>query len=237
MIKDKLKYLDPYHYMDLFINFLHSKNINYKIVDILIYLVYSLLLAIILLEIISIALGTKEGLMIVVSGSMEPTLNIGDIVVLKRADNIQTQTVTINKDINGILLNDFANINYYLDSITLDKKTIDIVQTKGLTIDQKEYDIDKNGTIIVYRSNILNKDIIHRSVLKIVANDGNYYLTKGDNVLTNNIIDEDCKNTYANLQCINLYPIREEDVLASYWFKIPYLGLIKIIPFRILGLM
>ena len=70
-------------------------------------------------------------------------------------------------------------------------------------------------------------------MFRIITKDGNYYLTKGDNENTNYILDEDCR--FGN--CIMPYPIKNEEVKAKYMFKIPYLGLIKIWVFRLLGLM
>jgi signal peptidase I len=178
--KQKLKYLDPYFYMDLFIEFLHKKDINYKILDVVIYILYSLILAYLLLKILGLLLGTSDAMMIVVSGSMDPTLKIGDIVVLKAPNNIQTNEIIINKDINKTPLNWFAKINYDLKTIISNNKQITLLDTKSITIDENKYDLKQEGAIIVYYSEIQKRKIIHRAIFKLTANDGNYYLTKGD---------------------------------------------------------
>ena len=230
-LKDKLKYIDPYFYMDLFINFLHKKGIKYDLLDLFIYVIYSLILAFLLLKFLGLVLGTSEPMMIVVSGSMQPTLNIGDVVVLKSPKNIISNDIDLNKDINGKILNQFANVDYNTLSIFKNNKYYSIPNSINLNIDNKKYKIKKTGDIIVYHSNILKRNIIHRAIFKIKAKDGIYYLTKGDNKETNTLIDEDCHFN----NCIKKLPINQKKVIAKYWFKIPYVGYLKIWLFSLFG--
>jgi len=239
-ISEKLKYLDPYTYMDMFIDFLHRHKIDFKLLDIAIYIIFSLLLAYLILTVLGFILGTSDAAMIVVSGSMEPTLHIGDIVVLKAPSNLQTEEIKINQDLNNKSLNDIMKINYdILTETNAEAKPVFLLNTKNVDIDDIIYDLKQEGDIIVYYSELQQHKIIHRAIFKLVANDANYYVTKGDNKLTNTLMDADCELNslrQPTKPCITLLPIPENKVLAKYWFKIPYLGLIKIWTFNIIGL-
>jgi hypothetical protein len=167
---------------------------------------------------------------------MYPNLHIGDIVVLTKPQNITTQEIIVDKNIANKRIDTFIKINYSLKTININNNYSELLDTNNIEIDGNIYTLNQYGTIIVYYSELLKKEIIHRSVLKIIANDGNYYLTKGDNQTTNTFIDQDCLPKNGLYGCITLLPIPEEEVIAKYWFKIPYLGLVKIIPFKLIGL-
>ncbi|MCJ7456134.1 signal peptidase I [Candidatus Bathyarchaeota archaeon] len=81
----------------------------------------------------SIAMGTQSPIMVVPSTSMVPTLNVGDIVIVKGVD------------------------------------------PKSITV----------GTIIIFRSPTGSIDIIHRVVGIVQVGDTLYFVTQGDNRLTN----------------------------------------------------
>lgn len=233
-IKQNIKFIDPYFYMDFFTNYLHKKGINSKILDITIYIVYSLLLAILILKILGMVLGTSEAMMIVVSESMEPKLNIGDIAVLINPKVINSgYEIRLNEDLNNKTIDKFVKLNYKLDNKIIDNKQVTLLVTESIDINGINYPLKQDGDIIVYYTDLLHKKIIHRAIIKLIANDGIYYITKGDNKLTNTLLDADCGIDQFNeitRNCVTLYPIREDKVLAKYWFKIPYLGYIKILP-------
>jgi len=238
-LKNILKYIDPYFYMDLFINYLHNKGIKNKALDVTIYIVYSLILAIILLKILALLLGTGEAMMIVVSESMEPNLNIGDIAVLVNPEIINPgQEINVDLNLKNKPISQFVKINYGLRNEIINNKNVGLVYTESIEIDNNIYPIKQEGDVIVYYTPLLKKKIIHRAIFKINANDGSYYITKGDNKTKNTLIDQDCgalPNGQITKECITVYPIEEDKVLAKYWFKIPYLGYIKILPVNLIN--
>jgi hypothetical protein len=75
--------------------------------------------------------------------------------------------------------------------------------------------------------------IIHRAIVKIVANDGNFILTKGDNSLTNPTFDQDCGNVNdafekSDKPCITFYPIQVSELHGRTFFAIPKVGCVKL---------
>jgi signal peptidase I len=227
------KYLDPYYPLDKFIEYLHKKNIQHKALDITLFILYSLILAILILELLGLVLQTSEPMMTVVTGSMIPNLNIGDVVVLTKATDIKTTEIFYNGNLDGKKLYEFAEVNYDIENKE--------IETKNIDINGQVYDIKQEGNPIVYFSPLLKRKIIHRAIFKIVAEDGNYYLTKGDNVKTNKFIDQDCGKTILvngvghNIGCITPLPIKESEIIGKFWFKIPYIGYIKILPANMFG--
>lgn len=223
------KYLDPFYPYDLLIKYLESKGIKSKTIFFVIFVIYALILAFIILKILSVALGVPEAMKIVVSGSMIPALNIGDVVVLYSPEKINTTYIDINENISGKPLSEFAKINYFIDDFG--------IHTKSLEIDGKEIVLDKSGDTVVYYSPTQNKEIIHRAVLGINAKDGTFYLTKGDNEKTNFVMDADCNFKYGNMQVACLYPtaLPKSEVISKQIFWIPYLGYIKILPMYLAG--
>lgn len=231
--KEKIKYLDPYTYLDNFLlkTFGKPKRLEIKIIHWVFYLVYSFILAFIIYKALSLFLGTALPLATVVSGSMEPSFYRGDIVIIKSAKNISAQTITIDENIKNKNISDFLKMeyslneynNYEVEKIIIDQKTIDIK------------DIAKNkNSVVVYKSNITGRDIIHRVALVIHANDGTFVLTKGDNPKTNYIIDQDCiinKNYIVN-GCLHAYPIEQKDLLGKKIGKIPFIGYLKLFFFN-----
>jgi len=226
------KWLDPYYYLDLLLNKLFGKidSTSKKFITNVIYILYSILLAYLLYLVIGLILGTSLPLATVVSGSMEPTLYRGDIVIVNSAKNIKAQVVDINESISQMNLKDFSKMSftpnkYGLDeisSITIGNKTINLENT-----------IKNKNSIVIYKSNIYGKLIIHRAIALIRANDGTFVITKGDNHKTNRIIDEDCSidPKTGNLinGCLNVYPVNTKYLYGKEIFKIPYLGYVKLI--------
>lgn len=164
-------------------------------------------------------------LAVVVSHSMEPNLSRGDIVVIKNAKNLNSETIEINKNLKNKDLKEIAEIVYVKNEYGLD-------QVHSLKIEETTIYIDDiiENDIVVFTSNVNNKDIVHRLVLYIKANDGEYILTKGDNNKTNRLIDQDCNfvNGVAKHNCLNKYPTPINTVKGKVIARIPYLGYIKL---------
>lgn len=227
------KYIDPFYPYDLLINFLKKKSLSNKFSDFIIFVVYALILAYLLLKILALILGGQQAMQIIVSGSMQPFLNIGDIVVLTSPANINTNYVTIDRNISGVPLNKFIKPDYIIKN--------GYPYIKDLNIDGQIVKLDTNGDIVVYYSGLEKKEIIHRVVVGIKANDGVFYLTKGDNYKTNFVLDADCAARFKtpsgiiSVQCLYPYALAKKDVLSKYLFTIPYLGWIKLGPAYLFG--
>ncbi|MDD4049531.1 MAG: hypothetical protein PHX47_00810 [Candidatus ainarchaeum sp.] len=232
-MKDKLKYLDPYYYIDTLLLKLFGKpkSLENKIMYWIFYLVYSLILAFLIFKLLGLILGTSLPLATVVSGSMEPSFYRGDIMVISSAKNLKSEVITIDDNISTKNLNEFAKMEYKLNGFgNYEVKTIEI---NNQIIEIKDA-IEKNNSVVVYKSNLTGRDIIHRVVLIIDANDGKYVLTKGDNGETNYIIDQDCaiSGNYIVNGCLNVYPINVENLMGKKILRIPYIGYLKLFLFR-----
>lgn len=232
-IKEKVKYLDPYLYVDLFLLkvFGKDKKLETKIIYWIVYLLYSLLLAFIIFKLLGVILGTSLPLATVVSGSMEPSFYRGDIMVIKGAKNLKAETITIDEEIKTKNLSEFSKMEYSRNEYGLNEVEKIIINNQEIVI--KDAITNKNS-VVVYRSNLTGRDIIHRVVLIIDAKDGKYVLTKGDNGETNYIIDQDCtiSGNYIINGCLHIYPIETKDLLGKKLFKIPYVGYLKLFLFK-----
>lgn len=236
MSKEKLKwykYLDPFFPYDKLIAFLKKKNLSNKYSDFIIFIIYALVLAYLILALLALILGSHEAMMIVVSGSMEPKLNIGDIVVLKSPKTINTTYVDVNFAIKNRPINEYIKVNYILEN--------GLPKIKDVNISGQTINLNLQGDIVVYYSDLQKKEIIHRAVLGIKATDGIFYITKGDNEKTNFVLDSDCRFSMMTneglmtINCLYPYALEKENTLSKYFFKIPYLGWVKLAPAYIFG--
>jgi signal peptidase I len=225
---DRLKYLDPYYYLDnLLLKFFGKpKKIETKIIYWVFYLIYSLLLAFIIFKLLGLILGTTLPLATVVSGSMEPSFYRGDIMVISSAKKLRSEVVTIDENIATKNITDFLEMEYENRKVKSIKINNQIIEVNDA--------IENKNSVVVYRSNLTGKDIIHRVILIIQANDGKFVLTKGDNNETNYIIDQDCvvSGNYIVNGCLNIYPIKVESLLGKKILRIPYIGYLKLFLFR-----
>jgi len=226
-IKEKLKWIDPFTYLDFFIEFLHKKGINYKALDWTLQILYALLLAYLTICIIGLFTGTSKPVTIVVTGSMIPNVNIGDLLIIGAPKNIETTEVYIDENISG------KDIRSYLTPIFVNGNVSQV------SIGDKIYNLNINADVVVYYSSIVNKDLVHRAVLKLSANDGIFYLTKGDNIETNFMLDEDCEFVYGPYlitdACLYKTAIPEKEIQGKMLFRIPYIGYVKVIPYKIIS--
>ncbi|VVB99196.1 Uncharacterised protein [uncultured archaeon] len=166
-------------------------------------------------------LGTNFPLMIVYSGSMEPTLYRGDIVLLGSPAGIKVAEAYVDFPVAGKPLREYSDIE-----ISPDEKYG--LRQSGISISGKAYPFDSRGPIVVYYSALQKKEIIHRAVLKLVAPDGNFLITFGDN---NTRIDADCPQGPTPGQCINYWPVPSKDLRGKYLFHLPFLGYAKLVIF------
>lgn len=229
-IKKYLKYLDPYTYMDMFLlkKFGEAKTLKTKIIYWIFYLLYSLLLAFLIYKGAGLILGTSLPFATVVSGSMEPSFYRGDIVILSGAKNLEGQVVKINDNLTYKDLSEFAKMVYSNDSGYLEVVSLEI-NGKTYLVDDA---IKNNYDVVVYNSNLNQRDIIHRIILILEANDGTFVITKGDNKNTNKLIDQDCDidliTQTINKPCLNAYPVNVDRLVGKKIGKIPYIGYLKL---------
>jgi len=224
-IKSKLKWIDPFTYLDFFIEFLHKKGINYKALDVVLQILYALFLAYLTICIVGLITGASKPITIVVTGSMEPNVNVGDFLIVGAPKNIETTDVYYDGKVGG------KDIKEFLEPIFVNGNTTKV--KVGGTI----YDLNTNADVIIYYSPVVNKDLVHRAVIRINAKDGVFYLTKGDNTETNFMLDEDCEFVYGQYivkdACLYKTAIPENEIQGKMLFKIPYIGYIKVIPYKI----
>ncbi len=210
--------LDPFNWFDeLWFRVVGKpRNLGEKILYHIFEIIYAILVAVFLYSLLGFVLGTKLPIVVVASGSMIPTLNPGDVVILVGAECNDINATVVKY--NGYVCQPYCK--------NLGELGIRVMR-EGLSL----VAIDVNGSryypsgtdIVVYNNPLLRKDIIHRAVYKILAKDGCYLLTKGDNVPT---LDQDCGIG----RCIYPYPVKE--IIGKVVFRIPYLGLPRLlIPF------
>ncbi|MDD2477840.1 MAG: hypothetical protein PHW45_02615 [Candidatus ainarchaeum sp.] len=234
-IKKYSKWIDPFTYVDILLLKLFGKpkNLKVKILYWIFYILFSVLFAFLIYKLAGLILGTTLPFATVLSGSMEPNFYRGDIIVLNSAKNLKAETITLDYPIGNKDLQEFATQKFYTNQYGLTE--VKSIAINNKTIEIKDIIKNKNS-VVVYNSNTTGKDIIHRLVVIIKATDGTFILTKGDNSKTNRIIDQDCRidqsTGLAQNFCLNLYPVKKENLIGKKKLRIPYLGYLKLIFFR-----
>lgn len=196
-----------------------------------IYLASAFFFALVIFSAAGFFLNTDSPMMIVVSGSMEPALHRGDVVILQgaSADELRGKEVVLDlPTLRETELVEFAQPVYAMEN--------GIYTTKKIRFfDGQEIEIDKTADTIVYYSQWKNEPIIHRIVAKVKVQDGTYLLTKGDNKEKNTAIDQDCGRIIIGIpqkeNCISRYPIKAEDIEGRAIFLIPVVGYAKLLIF------
>jgi signal peptidase I len=199
-----LHYLNPYYWFNKFWDRIKEKipeeyqKITYELLE----TGYTIILFIIIykfLEFIGIFIH------VVPTPSMEPTINVGDIVIGIRSD---INTITINYCPKGEKIGEYILINpddYFKDGY--------------LILGNKKIKYEKTGDIAFYQSpNVL---IVHRAIAKIICNGKEYYIFKGDNDKTNPTVDP--------------YLVPKDKIIAKYLFRIPLLGYPRVLIYYIFG--
>ncbi len=225
--------LDPFTYVDDYIIPKINPS-NNEIVNWAVYIVFSFVFAYTLYTIFGFILQTQSPLVIVVSGSMLPTMSRGDVVILQGVDGAHVnapEVVLDGVDVGHTSLSDLAV--YSSDG------------SGGWNITFKEtgqmVNVPKKGSssIVVYNSTHKNLEIIHRAVIKIRSNGEYFVLTKGDN---NPSLDQDCGNVdelllpgspngqiVTSKSCPSPYPVPLSLVRGKALVWVPYLGYIKLL--------
>lgn len=230
-LRDKLKWLDPFTYVDVFV--LPKVNpYNKEWLNWVVYIVFAFLFAFIAYSLLGFLLGTPSPLVIVVSGSMEPTLYRGDVAVLQGVSGEGLNVPLIEwgaQDISNASLADLAALSMEGGG-----------ETKIAFKNGQSILVPRIGTgdIVVYFAPHKGIEIIHRAVAKVHANGKYYVLTKGDN---NWALDQDCGVVSSGLPTIQGSPFFTQKPCASphlvgldqvkgrVVLRVPWIGNIKLL--------
>ncbi len=219
-----LKWLDPFHYVDLFIMPQVKKITKNEFVELIVNVFFAALFAYIFYSILALLFGVASPLVIVYSASMEPNLYRGDIIGLTKTTGSMDfgEEIILDKSIKNIAASDYVSAKF------IDGNFYALIFSNG-----KEVLYNKDSRTIVYNSFPTNIPIIHRAIVKIKANDGDFVLTKGDNALTNITFDQDCGKVNplipaSEKNCITFYAIPIEEIQGVAFFNIPKLGCVKL---------
>ena len=236
-LKQKLKWLDPFTYVDLALDKYwpvkgKEKTLAQEIGYNVIYVVSAFAFAFIIYQAFAFALSTSSPIVIVVSESMEPVFYRGDVMFVQGipAENLAGTLAVTSQNLFEMPFSEFASASYSGGEL------------QSIEIDGKSYAQDPDSDIIVYNSRLLGEQIIHRIFLKIKANDGYYFLTKGDNKKTNKTFDQDCGKVTVKYSpgtdivegyvlekpCIDLFPETSKEIQGRTIFRIPAVGCVKV---------
>lgn len=224
--------LDPFTYVDEYI--IPTLNPwNNELISWVIYILFSFIFAYALYAIFGFVLQTSSPLVIVVSGSMLPTMARGDVVLLQgvTGPSLDAPEVVLDGvDVGGLSLNQLVTMEPYPDGgwlLTFKNNGQKVIVPQA-----------GSSNIVVYTSTYKNLEIIHRAVVKIRA-DGQYFvLTKGDN---NPTLDQDCGDvtdvfvpgggvqTITTKSCPSPHPVPIAVVKGKALVWIPYVGYVKLI--------
>lgn len=224
-----LKWLDPFTYVDLFV-IPHVKKITQSsTVEFIVNVFFALIFAWVIYTLLGILFGTSSPLVIVYSASMEPTFFRGDVMALTRPIDSSNfgEVVYLDKTIASLPASKYVSPKYDSGG-----------RLVSFVIGGNEVLYKKDSSIIIYSaynpsSPDNGKPIIHRAIVKLVALDGNFILTKGDNSETNFTFDQDCGEIPKGFEipskgCITLYAIPINELQGKTFFMIPKLGCVKL---------
>src|SRR3989338_636719 len=173
-IREKLKWLDPFTYADMYIMPKVNPE-NSALKANIVYIVFAFISAWLLYTGLGLILGTPNPLVIVVSGSMEPVYYRGDVILLTglTGENLKSQEVDLGQaEINGKPITEFLRADCTLKNtgekgtctgLLSEKKTVQelkealagitttslYIQPTGQTIP-----ITTEGDIVVYDSDV-----------------------------------------------------------------------------------
>ena len=237
-----LKWLDPFTYVDLFVMPHVKKITNNSFVELLVNVFFALVFAVIIYSFFGFLFGSATPFVIVYSASMENTFFRGDVMALSKAVNNDYfgPVVSLDAPLKKVPVNEFVVPSYDSEG-----------RLVSFVIGDKNILYEKTASIVIYSAyNPTSKDngkpIIHRAIAKIIAADGNYILTKGDNdqskiflngsstgFYSNPTFDQDCGKVsvvYETTQksCITLYAIPIDELQGKVFFRIPFVGCAKL---------
>jgi len=222
----KLEFLDPFHYVDLFVMPRIKKRTDSEIVETIVNILFALFFAGVIYFVLGVLFGTTSPIVVVYSGSMEPTFYRGDVMSITRmsASTPFEKEIQLNRNIKNVPVEKYLKPQY---SGTQQRKLSKIIFENG-----QEVIPTTKGPVIIYTAYPSGLPIIHRAIVKIIANDGNFVLTKGDNEITNSTFDQDCGKMdnfglSPTKNCITYYAVPLEKVQGKAFFKIPFVGCLK----------
>ena len=232
-----LKWLDPFTYVDLFVMPQVRRVSKSFYVEVAVNVFFAIVFAWIVYTVLGVVFGTSSPLVIVYSGSMENVFFRGDVMLLSKINSsaYAGAFVDLNRAIEGVPVFEYLEPKYYSlsESPNPNNLRLESFYFKDLN---KYVEPNKEGFVVVYNSYPNNLPIIHRAILKINANDGVFFLTKGDNDLTNPSFDADCGRVvdlgygriYSEKPCITLYAIPEKEIVGMTFGIIPKIGCVKL---------
>jgi signal peptidase I len=238
-----LRFLDPFTYVDLFvIPKIRTKFGEDSLVEKATNVFFALLFAFLAYTILGIVFQTSSPMVIVYSASMEPSFFRGDVMFLgKPAQNDSFGPVIfVDYDVAKKGVSEFFYPTYDAEG-----------RFVSFSVGGQDFNYAKTASVVVYSAyNPLTqyngKPIIHRSIAKIVAPDGNFILTKGDNdskkffseyfgqyIYSNPTFDQDCGSIVPVYEkpskgCITLYPVKMDSLQGRAFFRIPLVGCVKL---------
>ena len=233
----KLRWLDPFTYVDEFVMPVVNPR-NSEVLAWAVYILSALVFAWAFYALLGFVLSTPTPIMIVVSGSMEPLMHRGDLVLVQgvQAEQLKGQQVPYGSSLEKVPLHSFATtLCSHFNETERQSPCVEFFpefregppygfETVGIhLIDDREIFFDREGDIIIYRSPTKNEDIIHRVLLKVIADD-TYLLTKGDNQKTNPFLDQEIIGGAA----ISPYLVRADSINGKAVLFVPLIGCAKL---------
>ena len=219
-----LKWLDPFTYVDIFVMPRVKKVTNSGAIEMGVNVVFAFLFAAAVYFVLGLLFGSTTPLVIVYSASMENTFFRGDVMGLSSLNTgaFFGPEVFLDQEIKGVPTYNFLTPKY------LNGKLDSLVFSNGV-----EIKYETKGEVIVYPAYPSGLPIIHRTVAKINAKDGVFFITKGDNSITNPTFDQDCGGIdelrmATQKPCITFYAVPISSVQGVAFFTIPKAGCIKL---------
>jgi len=225
-LREKLKWLDPFTYVDEFLMPRINPSNNQAIAWV-VYIFFAFVFAWLIYSALGFLLGTSVPIVVVVSPSMEPTYYRGDAIVITRAlpENLVAEEVFLEKQ--SLKETPFSEIGRIVFGNNSSKR----LEAESITfLNGETIPVSKQGSIVVYFSKLRNQPIIHRAIAKIRALDGVYVLTKGDSI-NNNTIDQDCGSIasgFPEKNCLSIFPVPISELDGKALFRIPMIGCVKL---------
>src|SRR3989344_1625461 len=109
-LRGRLKWLDPFTYVDLYLMPMVNPKGD-KLVENIVYVVSALVFAFVIYNfVLAGILGTASPLVIVYSGSMEPVLYRGDVVVLTGSKDFAVREAIVDFPVGGKPISGYAEV-------------------------------------------------------------------------------------------------------------------------------
>jgi len=239
-----LKWIDPFTYVDLFVMPKVKKVSQSETIETIVNIIFAFAFAAAAYFILGLLFGTTSPLVIVYSASMEPTFYRGDVMALSgiNSNTYLGPEVILNQNLKNTPVSSFVEVKYDAEG-----------RLVSLIIEGQEISYKKDASVIVYSAyhptvpSRNNLPIIHRAIVKLVAPDGNFILTKGDNdntksctnpyfgnsIYCNPTFDQDCGTVdplreTASKECLTLYPVAVDKIQGVSFFQLPKIGCVKL---------